>query len=174
MSPYRDTIAQALTDVGFPEWADPATLALVEDCMRTNRCGLDHLSREDFAVEVYAIITDLAAHPDQTRDLCSLLGHDLPRWLDNPPTRKPRSLERTRQAILATLRHAFPATRFHLTAGHGAAHSQLVLAWTGGPAKTSVDDVLAQFLPDPDTLSTSRYSCTAIYTCRHRPIPQAG
>lgn len=174
LSAYRDVIATAITDAGYPDHLDTATISLVEDCLRTNRTGLDHLSREDFAVETYAILTDLIHHPDQTRTLCELLGFEIPGWVERPPAAQPLSVERTSETILATLHHAFPHTRFRLTRGHGAARSHLVLSWVGGPAKSSVDDVLAQFLPDPNSLtSPHRYSCVAIFTCRQQPLPKA-
>ena len=172
---YSALIARAITDAGYPAHTDPATLTLVEDCLRTNRTGLDHLSREALAVEACVILTDLIAHPDEARHLCELLGHDVPAWVDQPPTEHPLSGARTRDAILGVLTAAFPSTRFKLTVGRGTAHTHLVLAWTGGPAKASVDDVVAQFLPPTDSLASSpRYSCTAIYTCRHQPLPQVG
>lgn len=174
-TPYGSLIAQAITDAGYPTHADGATLALIEDCLRTNRTALDHLSREDLAIEACIVLTDLTSHPDETRTLCDLLGLDLPYWVDNPPPAHPLSTHGTRDAILSTLRTAFPATQFHLTPGRGSAHTQLVLSWTGGPARASVDDVVNQFLPNPDTLAVNpRYSCTAIYTCRHQPLPQVG
>ena len=175
MSHYSHVIRDAIIDDGFPHHTDAATLALVEDCLRTNRTSLDHLSRADLAVETYATLSDLVSHPDQTRTLCELLGLELPYWVDQPPPPRPLSTERTRHAIITTLQHAFPGTRFQITPGRGSAHTQLVLAWCGGPAKSSVEDVVAQFLPDPDTLSVnSRYSCTAIYSCRRPALPQVG
>lgn len=172
-SPYANNIRQAILDAGYPAHTDPATLALIEDCLRTNRTGLDHLTREDLAVEACAAITDLTSHPDETRTLCDLLGLHVPYWVDSPPPAQPLDTHRTREAILAALRHAFPDTRFQLTPGHGSAHTQLVLAWTGGPAKASVDDVVIQFLPNPDSLAINpRFSCTAIYTCRRQPLPE--
>lgn len=175
-SPYGSIIAQAITDAGYPAHADPATLALIEDCLRTDRTALDHLTREELAIEACLELADLTGHPDDTRTLCELLGLEVPYWVDNPPPAvAPLSPQRTREAILATLRAAFPATRFQLTAGHGAAHAHLVLSWTGGPARTSVDDVVAQFLPHPVSLTVNpRYGCTAIYTCRRQPLPQVG
>ena len=174
-SPYGSIIAQAITDAGYPAHTDPATLVLIEDCLRTNRTALDHLTREDLAVEACTALTDLTSHPDETLILCDLLGLDVPYWVDNPPPAQPLSTHRTRDAIIATLRTAFPSARFQLTSGHGSAHTQLVLSWTGGPSKTSVDDVVAQFLPNPASLAINpRYSCTAIYTCRRQPLPQVG
>lgn len=174
-SPYVTSIRQAIVVAGYPAHTDPATLALVEDCMRTNRTSLDHLSREDLAVEACTALADLTSHADETRTLCDLLGLQVPYWVDNPPPAHPLGTHRTREAILATLRHAFPTTRFQLTPGHGSAHTQMVLAWTGGPAKASVDDVVSQFLPNPESLTiNARYSCTAIYSCRHQPLPQVG
>lgn len=167
MTPYSSIISDALTEAGYPHHTDPATLALVEDCMRTQRTGLDHLSREDFLVEVAIIIGDLVTHPDHTRTLCDLLGFALPAWLDGP--HQPATVlpwHATSRHVLTALQAAFPTTRFCLTSAHGEGHGHALLRWTGGPARASVADVVAQFLPSQARPGTPRYGLVAIYLCR--------
>ena len=78
-SPCVTSIRQAIVDAGYPAHTDPATLALVEDCMRTNRTSLDHLSREDLAVEActaLADLTPLAEAPEVFARNTAMLRHE--------------------------------------------------------------------------------------------------
>ena len=47
LSAYRDVIATAITDAGYPDHLDTATISLVEDCLRTNRTGRAALKGQD-------------------------------------------------------------------------------------------------------------------------------
>lgn len=147
-STYRAVTRQAIIDAGYPDHADEATITLIEDCLRSGRTGLDGLRREELIIETAAAIADLARHPEQAADLCSILGFSVPGWATAPTTPTgSMSLEVACAAIERTLATAFPATRFDLTAGKGAAAGHVAISWTDGPMKRSVDDVLAQFLP---------------------------
>ncbi len=165
MPGYDTLIAEAIATAGYPNHADAATVTLVEDCMRTNRTGLDHLTREAFTLEVALTIEDLTSHPAETRTLCRMLGFATPAWLGDREEATVLPWPATCRHITAALAAAFPRTRFTLTNGHGQGRGHAVARWVGGPARTSVTDVLAQFLPGhaPDQ---PRYGLIAIYPCR--------
>lgn len=177
MSSYTPTIQAAITAAGYPDHADEATAVLIEDCMRTNRSGLDHLSREDLAVEVALLIGDLTADPSATRTLCDLLGFTEPSWLSGAvPQPGVLPWSTTRERILDVLATAFPGVSFTLmdARGHGSGHA--LIRWEGGPRAHSVDDVVAQFLPDDDDMqhrSGPGYGLVQIFTCRIAPIAHA-
>lgn len=50
MSHYADLIRESVA-VTRPDRADAATVALIEECMRTERTALDAISRADFVAE---------------------------------------------------------------------------------------------------------------------------
>lgn len=172
MSSYTPTIQDAIVAAGYPHHADEATAILIEDCMRTNRSGLDHLTREDFTVEVGILIQDLTGDPEATRNLCDLLGFTEPTWLNGAVEQLPvLPWAATRKQILAVLEAAFPGVTFALVdaRGHGAGH--VLIRWEGGPRTTSVDDAVAQFLPSDDhRIPARRYGIVQIFTCRLAPI----
>lgn len=165
MPGYDTLIAEAITSAGYPGHADEATVALIEDCMRTNRTGLDHLTREAFTLEVALLIEDLVSDPEATATLCRILGFATPTWLDNSEKATVLPWPVTCRRITAALAAAFPHTRFTLTNARGQGRGHAVVRWTGGPARSSVTDILAQFLPGhgPDQ---PRYGLIAIYPCR--------
>ncbi len=165
MPGYGTVIAEAIAAAGYPGHTDNPTVALVEDCMRTNRTGLGHLTREAFSLEVALIIEDLTSHPAETRTLCRMLGFATPAWLDDREEATVLPWPATCRHIAAALTAAFPGTRFTLTNGHGQGRGYAVVRWTDGPARSSVTDVLAQFLPGHGP-NQPRYGLVAIFPCR--------
>ncbi len=165
MSGYRDVIRQAIIDAGFPGHADEATVALIEDCLRVGRTGLDALGRDELVIETAVVIADLAHHPEEAAHLCGLLGFTVPGWVHQPTPTATVSPEVATAAIRRTLTVAFPRTRFELTVGKGEAAAHLAISWVDGPVKRSVDDVLAQFLPRRGGDGPS-YPISVIFTAR--------
>lgn len=161
---YTDHIRDALVTAGYPGHTDPATLELIEDCLRVN---LGLITRDDFTVEVSLIIEDLISHPQETGHLCRLLGFALPGWLDGPHT--PATVmpwSATSQQITDALHAAFPGTTFILTTARGMGRGHALLRWTGGPTRADINQVTARFLPDQAQPDGPRYGLIAIYTCR--------
>jgi hypothetical protein len=73
---HKQAIAQAIGT------ADPATLALVEDLMRTEAGTLDALSARRFAALARRCAADVALMHDEGMllDYCSALGLTVPAW----------------------------------------------------------------------------------------------
>lgn len=77
MSHYQELIREAIASTGDTR-TDDATCAIVEDLMRTNRSGLDHLSRDEFMAEAAGWLAEVDA--PFVRDYCDALQLEVPQW----------------------------------------------------------------------------------------------
>jgi len=80
MSFYGDVITKAIpTDL--QTCADPVTLEMIEWCMRVERTALNHLSTEDFAHDVPAILRELLSNPTEAQLVLGAIQLPAPAWL---------------------------------------------------------------------------------------------
>lgn len=77
MSGYTNLIREGIRATR-PDLDDDRTAAVVEEIMRTNRTGLDHLTRAEFLHEAGAFAAVL--EPAFVAVMCDLYGLPLPSW----------------------------------------------------------------------------------------------